>query len=150
MQIELIFDPKAPDYVDVVTDLEHEMRELKGLKYKQVEAPAPPKTLNLEHDIVKFVFEHGADAVKLIITLLQLGQAVIERRRKSTDAEKSARSKEELAVLKVDDRTLALPAPDGAQRNFLKAIHKGKTKRVVRNQSASKKQRSSARRKKKR
>jgi hypothetical protein len=138
---ELILNPKASDYVDVVSDLEHEMRELKGLKYKQVEAPAPPKTLNLEHDIVKFIFEHGADAIKLVVTLLQLAQALVERRRKTTDAEKSPRGDEELAVLKVDDRTLVLPASDRAQRNFLNAVHKGKTKRVIRKKTVSKIQR---------
>jgi leucyl aminopeptidase (aminopeptidase T) len=139
MQIELLLDPKAQNYADVIADLEHELRTLKGLEYKQVEAPAPPKTLNLEHDIVKLVFEHGADALRLIVVLLQLTQAVADRRKKPEEDQRGPETDEPVAILKVDDRTVTFPASDKAQRNLLDAVRKGKTKKVIRKKAKTKK-----------
>lgn len=132
MQIEILLNPKSPDYAEFVADLEEELRALKGLKYKQVEAPAPPKTLNFEHDIVKLIFEHGADALKLIVALIQLTQAVADRRKKGVEGKQQKESGEPAAILKVDDRTVAFPASDGAQRSLLEAVRKGKTKKSKR------------------
>jgi hypothetical protein len=130
MQIEILLNPKAQNYAEVIADLEHELRELKGLRYKQIEAAAPPKTLNLEHDIVKLIFEHGADALRLIVVLLQLTQAVAERRKKSQEGETAKGKEEPVAILKVDDRTVAFPASDKSQRNLLEAVRSGKTKKI--------------------
>jgi hypothetical protein len=152
MQIELVLNPKAPEYAEFIADLEKEIRSLKGLEYKQIEAPAPPKTLNLEHDIVKLIFEHGADALKLIVVLLQLTQAVADRRKKKDDSTRTGKdASEPVAVLKVDDRTLPIPASDKAQRSLLDAVRKGKTKKVSRKKRDPKRTvRKTARRKSKR
>ena len=139
MQIEILLDPKAPDYSDFIDDLHNELRELKGLEYKQVEAPAPPRTLNVTHDVIKLIFTHGADAMKLVTALLQLGSAVAERVRGAKS--KSEGPSTSTAVLKVDDRTLAFPAPDGKQRGFLSAVRHGKTKRVTKKSVKPKKPR---------
>jgi hypothetical protein len=129
MQIEILLDPRSPNYADFVADLDEELRALKGLEYKQIEAPAPPNTLNLEHDIVKLVFEHGADVLKIIVTLIQLTQAVADRWKKPEDGKKGEQSAEPVAILKVDDRSVAFPASDRAQRGLLKAVREGKTKK---------------------
>lgn len=128
MQVEVLLNPQDEFYSDFVADFKKEVRALKGLEYKETEAPAPPKTLNVEHDVVKFVFEHGVDALKLVTTLLQIGQAVSERIRKSKDEAKD-KSDAPVAVLKVDDRTISFPASDNAQRNLLNAVREKKTKK---------------------
>jgi hypothetical protein len=130
VEIEILLNPKSPNYADFIADLDDELGALKGLKYKQVEAPAPPKTLNLEHDIVKLVFEHGADALKLVVALIQLTQAVADRRKKPDDGKAGVRVDDPVAVLKIDDRTIAFPASDRTQRSLIEAVRSGKTKKA--------------------
>lgn len=147
MEIELLLNPKADYYVDFISDFENELRSLKGLKYKQTEAPAPPKTLNVVHDVVKLVFDHGADALRVVVVLLQLAQAVAERRKRPEEGKKGQGAKEPIAVLKVDDRTVTFPATDRAQRTLLEAVRKGKTKKAKRKRSIPRKKQRKARRK---
>jgi hypothetical protein len=141
MQIEILLNPKSPNYADFIADLDHELHALKGLRYKQIEAPAPPKTLNLEHDIVKLIFEHGVDALKLVIALIQLTQAVADRRKRPEAEGGKDRQEvvEPVAILKVDDRTIAFPASDRAQRGLLEAVRRGKTKKAKKKIVAKKK-----------
>jgi len=129
MQITIVVNPKAQGYTDFIEDLQNELRALNGLQYTQVEAPAPPKTLNLEHDIVKLVFDHGADAMKLIVALLQVTQAVADRWKKPRETKGEQKDTEPVAILTVDDRNLAFPASDKDQRNLLKAVRLGRTKK---------------------
>ncbi len=139
MQIEILLDPKSASYSDFIDDLQRELRELKGLEYKEIETPAPPKTLNVTHDIIKLVFAHGADALRLVTTLLQLLGAVSDRVKNSKG--KASEPSTPTVLLKVDDRTLAFPAADGAQRSLLDAVRRGKTKRKITAAAATKKAR---------
>ena len=138
MKVEMYLNPKAPNYLEFLADFKTELDDLKGLDYKQVEVPAPPKTLNVEHDILKFMFEHGAETLKLVTVLVQLARAVVERRNKPEVDPKTKEGGEPVAILKVDDRSIAFPASDNAERAFLKAVRKGKTKKVKKKASAKK------------
>ena len=146
MKVEMYLNPKAPDYLEFLTDFKAELGELKGLEYKQTEVPAPPKTLNVEHDIFKFMFEHGVDTLKLVTVLVQLARAVFERRNKPEVDRKTKDDGEPVAILKVDDRSLAFPASDNAERAFLGAVRKGKTKKVKKKKVSVKKTRSKKKR----
>jgi len=127
MRVELYLNPDAPGYVDFLEDLKEEFSALKGLKYKEETIPAPPKTLSVEHDVLKFVFDHGDKAVNFSIALLQLIRAALERRR-DQQPPKTETGAVPIAVLQVGDRQLKYPSSDQAERTFAERIKKGKVK----------------------
>ena len=67
MQVELLLDPNSPNYRDIVDGLKEEFAALNGFEYKQVTEPAPPKTLVVDHNILKFIFEHP-QTINLVTT----------------------------------------------------------------------------------
>lgn len=129
MVIEMVINPKAEGYAEFVQDFEDELKELKGLTYKRVEVPAPPKSLGIEHDVVKLIFGHFDSAVRLVVALIQITQAVIERGKKPEEPPKKGEPGEPIAVLTVDDRNMPFPSSEKAQRNLVEAVKKGKTKK---------------------
>jgi hypothetical protein len=127
MRVELYLNPNEPGYVDFLEDLKEEFSALKGLKYKEETVPAPPKTLAVEHDILKFIFDHGDKAVNLSIALLQMIRAALERRN-DRQPQKTESGAVPIAVLQVGDRQLKYPSSDQAERTFAERIKKGNVK----------------------
>src|SRR5437879_10589428 len=104
MRIELLLNPEAAEHQELVKDLREELRVLEVmmvLKYDEVTVPAPPNVLSVEHDIVKFVFEHGGSLIPLATALLQLLRAISERRKIS-----ESKKGDPPAVLVVGAKTL--------------------------------------------
>jgi hypothetical protein len=128
MRIELFLNPEAEGYVDFVQDLKEELGSLKGLKYEEELRSAPPKSLSIQHEAVKFLFEHGGKAIPLVTALMQLIRAVLERQRDRVSTPPGKDSLP-LAVLKVDDRELKFPSSPPSERTFLKNVEAGKTRK---------------------
>jgi hypothetical protein len=127
MRVELYLNPDAPGYVDFLEDLKEEFSALKGLKYKEETVPAPPKTLTVEHDVLKFIFDHGDKAANLAIALMQMIRAALERRR-DQQTPKNVGSTIPIAILQVEDRQLKYPSSDQSERSFAERIKKGNVK----------------------
>jgi len=125
MKVELYLNPDAAGYADFLEDMKEELSALKGLKYSEETAPAPPKTLTVEHDVLKFIFEHGGDALQLSIVLLQVIHAALERHHDKHPQKREAEERP-IVVLQVGDQRLKYPASDKAERNFVERLKKGK------------------------
>jgi hypothetical protein len=124
MKVELLLDPNSPEYQDIVDGLKDEFAALEGLEYTQVTEPAPPRTLAVDHNVLKFVFEHP-QTVNLVTALIQLTRSVIERI--------GVRPKKDVpqAVIVVKERSLKLPASPGTEKRFVSNLGKPQ-KSVVR------------------
>src|SRR6185437_8683012 len=109
MKVELYLNPDAAGYADFLEDMKEELSALKGLKYSEETAPAPPKTLTVEHDVLKFIFEHGGDALQLSIVLLQVIHAALERHHDKHPQKREAEERP-IVVLQVGDQRLKYPA----------------------------------------
>jgi len=123
VQVQLVFNPEAPDYQELIKDLREELHaldDLHGLKYSEETEPAPPNVLSVEHDVVKFVFDHSGPLITLVTTLLQLLRSSSERR--NIPREKGTPP----AVLIVGANTLEIPASTGAERRFLDRLKQRK------------------------
>ena len=120
MQVELLLDPNSSNYQDIVDGLKEEFAALEGLEYKQVTEPAPPRTLAVDHNILKFIFEHP-QTITLVTTVLQLTRSVIER--------VGARPKKDQpqAVIIVGERNLKLPASPETERRFISNVERHQT-----------------------
>src|ERR1019366_9032863 len=124
MQVQLVFNPEAPNYQELVKDLReelHAMEGLKDLKYDEVTAPAPANVLSVEHDVVKFVFTQSGALISLVTALLQWLRSASERR------DIPEKKDDPPAVLVVGANTLVIPASPGAERRFLNRIKQGKS-----------------------
>jgi hypothetical protein len=122
MKIELVLDPNSPGYQDVVDGLEEEFAALKGLDYEKVTEPAPPRTLAVDHNVLKFVFEHP-QVITLVTSVIQLTRSVIERI--------GAPSKKDTpqAVIVAGEKNLKLPASPATEKRFLSNLaHPTKSK----------------------
>lgn len=136
MKVELLLDPKSPNYQDIVDGLKEELAALEDLEYTQVTEPAPPRTLAVDHNILKFIFEHP-QTVKVVTALIQLTRSVIDRI--------GARPKKEVpqAVIVVRDRALRLPAAPGTERRFLATFEKPRKQKAGSSTKQSKKHKKS-------
>jgi hypothetical protein len=124
MQVQLVFIPEAANYQELLEDLREELHALEGpqgLKYDEVTAKAPANVLSVEHDVVKFVFEHSGTLLTLVTTLLQLLRSASERRNIPEKKDDPP------AVLVVGANTLKIPASPGAEKRFLNRIKQGKS-----------------------
>ncbi len=124
MRVELFLNRDAPGYVDFLEDLKEELSGLEGLKYIEEKVPAPPKTLS-EHEVVKFVFEHGGQLICLVTALIQLVRAASDRRTEQETPKKEPKDTP-LAILSVGERQLKYPSSAQAERRFLEQVKKGK------------------------
>lgn len=121
MQVQLVLNPEAPEYEQLVRDLREELAALKGLRYEEEEAPAPANVLSVEHDVVNFVFQHSGQILTLATALLQLARAISERRGITQRKEAPP------AVLVIGENSLSIPASPQAEKRFLGRIKQGKT-----------------------
>jgi hypothetical protein len=130
MHIEILLNREAAEHQELVKDLRaelHVLEGMKGLKYDEVTVPAPRNVLSVEHDVVKFAFEHSGSLIPLATALLQLLRASIERRKISE------RKGDPPAVLVAGAKTLKIPASPSAERRFLKQIGEGRSPKKTRN-----------------
>jgi len=119
MKVELILNPEVEGYEQIQHELRQELSALKRTKYTEVSEPAPPRVLSVEHDVVKFVFEHPGDAFTMARGLVELAMAVLERLNVRA-------GKEQLPVIiLVKNKTLSLPSPQSRVKRFLDWIRKG-------------------------
>ena len=126
MQVELLLNPESAEHQELLKDLREELRALegiKGLKYDEVTAAAPANVLSVEHEVVKFVFEHSGALITLVTTLLQLLRASSEKRNIPE------RKEDPPAVLVVGSKSLKIPASPGAEKRFLKQITQKRSSR---------------------
>src|SRR5690348_13822 len=90
MSIELYLNPKSEGYSVIQRDLRAELQALQSVTYVETKAPAPPKTLNVEGDVLKFLVDHApalgatAAAVTIVRGLLELVRAIVTRRSVNT------------------------------------------------------------------
>lgn len=117
MQIQLILDPNSANYQEIVDGLEEEFAALRGLEYTRVTEPAPPRTLAVDHNVLKFVFEHP-QVITLVTSVIQLTRSVIERIgvRPQKDTPQ--------AVVVVGERSLKIPSSAATEKRFISALAK--------------------------
>jgi len=112
MTVELLLNPRAKGYKDLVEDLREELRALKGLQYSEETVPAPPNTLNVEYEIVKYVFHHP-NVITLATSVIQLVRAIAEKRNIHPDKENPQ------AMIVAGDKQLKLPSPPASEKRFV-------------------------------
>jgi hypothetical protein len=163
MPIELYLNPKAAGYDVLQRDLREELRSIKSVKYTESTVQAPPNTLNLEHDVVKFLIENGpalaaasatvgtlSGSVTLVKGVFELIRSIVDRRKIPTKAEVPP------VTIVVNGAALPLPSTPQKETRFLKTLEtdgkssstkaprkkssaKAKARPVVRKKSPSKK-----------
>lgn len=122
MRMELILDPDAGGYEDIRQTLEAEIAALEGVSYSKEMGEPPPKTLSLEHEVIKFIFQHP-DLVRLGTALVELVRSAINRTTSNVKKEKP------IAVLVVGKNTLKIPSSPQTERRFLESLQQRPTKR---------------------
>jgi hypothetical protein len=136
MKVELILNPQAAGYDQFQRELREELRALKKTSYKESSEPAPPKVLTVEHDVVKFAFEHPSESLGLAKALVELVRAVIER------LGIKAKKGEPPAVLLAKKKSLPLPSTQGKERRFLDWIRRGAPEKPAKRKKLSRKKKS--------
>lgn len=129
MSVELYLNPKSEGYSVIQRDLRAELQALQSLTYVETRAPAPPKTLNVEGDVLKFLVDNaqvlGATAATVTIArgLLELVRAIVTRRNVNTAATPPV-------TIVVNNISLEIPSTPQKEVRFLKRLEGGNASAV--------------------
>ena len=120
MKLELVLNPNTEGYKELMDGIKEELDALPDLEYEEVTAPAPPRTLAIDHNLVQLVLNHK-EIVVLATAVVQLARSVIER-----FGVTSKKKGEPVAVVVVGKRSLKLPASGPTERRFISSLSRPK------------------------
>jgi hypothetical protein len=120
--IEILVDPEAENYQQFHQGLEKQIGAL-NVEYSRGRVQAPPKTLSVEHDIVRYVINHP-EILKLLPYIIELVRTTLERWKVKAD------TKNPPAVIIVNGKTLKMPASPNSQKRFTDKVQSETTGRT--------------------
>lgn len=126
MEVKIVLDPQVEGYQELLGDLREELHALegvRGLKYEEATAPAPPNVLSVEHDVANFIVQQAGPLLLFATALLQILHSCLDRRNIAKQENHPP------AVLVVGNMSLKVPASPGAEKRFLSRVEKARRHR---------------------
>ena len=121
-ELQIYLDPNHPQYHDVVTGLQENLRALESVKVEEVKRRVPPGTLGFgTEQVLSFIVSHPTGILTAAASLMTLINQLIAFSRRADTEE----TKNKPAAMVSHDAKVSFPASADAQRKFLKAIKQG-------------------------